>query len=115
MMKALYLDESQVRDTIKEAEQEGEVITIRCIRKTEGDASRGTKKGELHTLMCTTKPQYQGTSTRDRSQDDANNHVLTVWVVNRKTNGKPGAWRRVNLSQVQEVRYKEEEYKVVHS
>ena len=116
MMQPLYLDENQVHDAIKEAEREGEVITIRCIRKTKGDTSRGTKQGELHTLMCTSKPDYQGSNSPDvRKDEDARSHTLTVWVVNRKTGNKPGAWRRVNLSAVQEVRYKEEEYKVVHS
>jgi len=112
----IYLDENQVKNLIKEAECDGEVISIRCIRKGKGDASRGTKQGELHTLMCTTKPPYEGSGDPEvRKNEDAFNHVLTVWATNRRTAGKVGAYRRVNLAAVQEVRYKEEEFKVVHS
>jgi hypothetical protein len=112
----IYLDERQVHNLVKEAEREGEVISIRCIRKTKGDADKGTKQGELHTLMCTTKPEYVGSGDPEtRKNEDSFNHVLTVWAVNRKTGSKPGAWRRVNLAAVQEVRYKEEEFRVVHS
>ena len=112
----IYLDERQVHDLIKEAEREGETITVRCIRKTEGDPSKGTEKGKLHTLMCTTKPPYEGSGDPEvRKNEDAFNHVLTVWATNRRTAGKVGAYRRVNLAAVQEVRYKEEEFKVVHS
>ncbi len=112
----IYLDETQVKAIIKEAEHEGETISVRCIRKTKGDASKGTQQGELHTLICTTKPDYQGSNDPEvRKDEDAASHTLTVWAVNRKTGTSSGAWRRVNLSAVQEVRYKEKEYKVVHS
>jgi hypothetical protein len=111
----IYLDENQVRDLIKEAESDGETISVRCIRKTKGDESRGTVQGELHTLICTTKPEYEHKTARNRKEEDAASKTLTVWAVNRKTGDKPGAWRRVNLAAVQEVRYKEEEFKVVHS
>lgn len=114
----IYLDERQVRNLIKEAEGDGEVISIRCIRKGKGDASKGTSQGALHTLMCSTKPAYESKTGDDgstRKEEDATNHVLTVWAVNRKTKGETGAWRRVNLEAVQEVRYKEEEFKVTHS
>jgi hypothetical protein len=114
----IYLDENQVRNLIKEAEGEGEVISVRCIRKGKGDASKGTAQGELHTLMCSTKPEYEsktGSDGSERKEEDAVTHTLTVWAVNRKTAGKTGGWRRVNLEAVQEVRYKEEEYKVTHS
>ena len=117
-MRPIYLDEAQVRECIKEAEAEGEVISVRCIRKTKGDATKGTEQGELHTLMCTTKPEYEsktGSDGSERKEEDAVTHTLTVWAINRKTAGKVGGWRRVNLGQVQEVRYKEEEYKVTHS
>jgi hypothetical protein len=112
----IYLDENQVRTIVQEAEKAGEFISIRCIRKGEGDPANGTEKGELHTLICTSKPPYKGApSSRDRAAEDAANHVLTVWAVNRKTGTQVGAWRRINLAAVQEVRYKEEEYKVVHT
>ena len=112
----IFLDKTQVHDMIKEAESDGEVISIRCIRKSKGDASKGTEIGKLHTLMCTTKPDYQGKgNSGDRKVEDAANRTLTVWAINRQTAGKTGGWRRVNLAAVQEVRYKEVEYKVVHS
>lgn len=112
----IYLDETQVRNLVHEAEGSGQFISIRCIRKGEGNPSNGTEKGELHTLVCGPKPPYKSASTsRDRAAEDAANHVLTVWAVNRKTGTNIGAWRRINLSAVQEVRYKEEEYKVVHT
>jgi len=113
----IYLDKNQVREMIHEAESEGQAISIRCIRKTEGFASNGTRKGELHTLICSTKPPYQSVSTTSASRydEDMRTDNLTVWAINRKTGAKMGAWRRVNLKQVQEVRYKEHEYKVVHT
>jgi len=113
----IYLDERQVQSLVKEAENTGECISIRCIRKGKGSPKTGTRQGELHTLICTTKPTYTASanSSRDRVAEDTNNHVLTVWAVNRKTGNKPGAWRRVNLAAVQEVRYKEHEYKVTHT
>ena len=112
----IYLDENQVRNMVHDAERTGECISIRCIRKGKGNPKSGTRQGELHTLICSTKPPYRGAPTgRDRAAEDARNHVLTVWAVNRKTGSKTGAWRRVNLAAVQEVRYKEHEYKVVHS
>lgn len=111
----IYLDENQVRNLVKEAEDSSNVISIRCIRKGKGNPEMGTEQGKLHTLICTTKPPYEGLATSNRKEEDANNHVLTVWAVNRKTGGKPGAWRRINLAAVQEVRYKEEEFKVIHS
>lgn len=112
----IYLDETQVRAMVKEAEHDGETISVRCIRKTKGDATRGTEQGELHTLICSTKPDYQSVNDPEvRKDEDAASHTLTVWAVNRRTGTNTGAWRRINLSAVQEVRYKEEEYKVVHS
>ena len=113
----IYLDEKQVRDLVHEAENTGECISVRCIRKGKGSPKTGTRQGELHTLICSTKPAYEGatSSSRDRVAEDANYHVLTVWAVNRKTKGSNGAWRRLNLAAVQEVRYKEHEYKVTHT
>lgn len=112
----IYLDEEQVKAIVKEAEAEGNTVSIRCIRKTKGNEDMGTEKGKLHTLICTTKPEYKSKGdVAARKEQDQNNHVLTVWAVNRKTGGKQGAWRRVNLAAVQEVRYKEHEYKVIHS
>lgn len=111
----IYLDVNQVRDLIKKATNEGDTVSVRCIRKTAGKADKGTAKGELHTIICGKKPEYEAKSDRDRAEDDQLNQVLTVWAVNRMTGDEIGAWRRVNLAQVQEVRYKEEEFKVVHS
>jgi len=111
----IYLDENQVKDLIKKATTEGDTVSVRCIRKTAGNAEKGTVKGELHTLICGQKPDYEAKGTRDRAEDDQTNHVLTVWALNRMTGKEHGAWRRVNLAEVQEVRYKEEEFKVVHS
>ena len=117
MDKMIYLDERQVSEMVHEAENTGECISVRCIRKGKGSPKTGTRQGELHTLICSTKPAYQGakTSGRDRVSEDAVNQVLTVWAVNRKTGGKPGAWRRLNLAAVQEVRFKEHEFKVTHT
>jgi len=113
----IYLDETQVSAMVKEAENTGECISVRCIRKGKGSPKTGTRQGELHTLICTTKPAYKAaaTTSRDRVSEDNDNHVLTVWAVNRKTKGKDGAWRRLNLAAVQEVRFKEHEYKVTHT
>jgi hypothetical protein len=112
----IYLDERQVRDLVHEAEKTGGDISVRCIRKGKGNPSHGTRQGELHTLICSSKPPYKGSSSgRDRAVEDANNSVLTVWAINRKTGDSQGAWRRLNLAAVQEVRYKEQEFKVVHS
>jgi hypothetical protein len=114
----IYLDENQVKNLIKEAEGTDNSISIRCIRKGKGNASTGTVQGELHTLICGTKPEYESKTGGDgstRKEEDANTHTLTVWATNRKTGKTAGAWRRVNLEAVQEVRYMEEEYKVSHS
>lgn len=111
----IYLDKSQVRDMVKEAEDEGVSISIRCIRKGKGDVRLGTTQGELHTLICGRKPLYEATSTRDRAEEDNSKDVLTVWALNRRTGDKDGAWRRINLAAVQEVRFRETEYKVVVS
>jgi hypothetical protein len=52
---------------------------------------------------------------RSRQKEDKKNEVLTVFVTNRKDpdTGRWGAWRRVNLAQVQKVIYKTLEYEVV--
>ena len=115
MPKMIYLDESQVRDMIKDAEDKGLSISVRCIRKGKSNPHLGVKQGELHTLICGRKPTYQGTSKVSREDEDARNSVLTVWATNRMTGTNHGAWRRVNLDTVQEVRYKEVEYKVQRS
>jgi hypothetical protein len=103
---------------IKQAEKEEEVITIRCVRKTEASKPGGPDIGELYDLQCTAKPKsYKCAPSgmrRRRNEDDENN-VLTVFVVNRKdaNTGRWGAWRRVNLACVQKVIYKTLEYEVI--
>lgn len=115
MSKMIYLNEDQVRDLIKEAEAENGSIIVRCIRKGQGSAKYGTEQGKLHTLVCGRKPTYEGTSLVSREEEDARNHTLTVWATNRKTGTRDGAWRRVNLDTVEQVNYKEVEYRVVRS
>ena len=111
----LYLDEKQVKAMIKQAEHESLPISVRCIRKGKSDPRQGTVQGELHTLICGRKPTYQGTSLVSREDEDDRCSTLTVWATNRMTKGNHGAWRRVNLDTVAEVRFKEQEYKVTHT
>ena len=108
----IYLDRGQVLDLIADAETSDNFITVRCIRKGKGDPDKGTAKGELHTLVCGPKPEYESKGTRtDRKTEDAALELRTVWAVNRD---KTGGWRRLNMGQVVSVLYKEQEYKVSH-
>lgn len=112
------LNPTAVKKMIKQAEQEEEVIVIRCVRKTEASKPGGSDIGELYDLHCTSKPKnYKSapSSMRRRKHEDDENDVLTVFVTNRKDadTGRWGAWRRVNLANVQKVIYKTLEYEVV--
>lgn len=115
-MADMYLHPENVIDMIKQAEKEGEVIVIRCVRKTKASKAGGPDQGDLYDLHCTTKPPYEAKTARDRKSEDSSNGVLTVWVVNRQAkDGTWGDWRRVNIDQVSKVIYKAEEYEVRHA
>jgi len=110
----MYLNETNVRDLIKQAESKDEVIVIRCVRKGPASKVGGPTAGDLQDLHCTKKPDYQSASTRDRKVEDRANGVLTVYCSNRRNKtGNLGDWRRVNIRQVQKVIYKGTEYEVV--
>lgn len=110
---ALYLHPKQVTDMIKAAEQEKEVIVIRCVRKTAASKVEGPDIGELYDLHCTTKPEYTPKTVANRAAQDKKNGVLTVFAVNRQNKqGGWGDWRMVNIQQVQKVIYKSIEYEV---
>ncbi len=111
----IYLDETQVVNMINDVTGKGEVIMVRCIRKTKGNSMNGTIKGFLHTLVCAKKPEYESkvpNGAVERKVHDKSNHVLTVWALNRLQDGKLGCWRRVNVAQVEEIVYNGEKYKV---
>lgn len=114
----LYLHPDQVREMIKTAEKEDEVIVIRCVRKGAASKPGGPDAGQLYDLHCAAKPKtYKPSSAaklRDRKEEDKKNGVLTVFVTNRKdpTSEMPGAWRRVNLNQVKKIIYKTQEFEV---
>ena len=112
-MADLFLHPAQVRDMIKTAEQEHEVIIIWCIRKGKASKVGGPDQGDLYDLHCTTKPAYEKKTDRDRTAEDADNGVLTVFVTNRQDkDGNWGTWRRVNIDQVKRVGYKGKVYTV---
>ena len=112
----MFLSPTNVRDMIKQAEREDEVIVVRCVRKGKASKVGGPVAGELYDLHCTKKPaDYVPVGGRDRTAEDEANGVLTVYCSNRRdeTTGQLGAWRRVNLVQVRKVIYKGVEYEVV--
>lgn len=110
----LYLHPEQVKDLIKQAEREDEVIVIRCVRKGPASKPGGPDQGNLYDLHCTKKPPYTPRTARSRTAEDDDNGVLTVFVSNRRGDGGNwGAWRRVNIEQVKKVIYKGREYEVV--
>ena len=106
-MTDLYLNETQVRDILSAVGKNDpdEVIVVRCIRKTAASKPGGPDVGDLYDLHCTKKPEdYIRKTATDRRGEDASNGVLTVYVTNRRGDeGAPGAWRRVNVAQVQKV------------
>ena len=112
----IYLHPGQVRQLIKKAEKEDEVIVIRCIRKGPATKPGGPDKGDLQDLHCTKKPPYVPVGVRNRKAEDRKSGVLTVFVTNRRNKkGQLGDWRRVNIQKVQKVIYKTQEYEVVAS
>ena len=110
----LYLNPQQVTDLIKQAEREQEVIVIRCVRKTLASKPNGPGIGSLYDLHCSTKPSYVPRGLGNREAEDRRTGTLTVYVTNRKAsnNSHWGAWRRVNISEVQKVIFKSNEYEV---
>lgn len=111
----MHLNPNDVITMIKQAEREGNVITIRCKRKTKASKPKGPDQGDYYDLMCTTKPaDYVRKTAQDRKAQDERNGVLTVYVVNRndRVTGKPGAWRSVNVNEVLKVIYEGAEYTV---
>jgi hypothetical protein len=111
---ALFLNPQQVTDLIKQAEREQEVIVIRCVRKTPASKPGGPGLGSLYDLHCGTKPPYTSRSQRDRQFEDEANGVLTVFATNRQNSQTHtwGDWRRVNVTAVQKVIYKNQEFEV---
>lgn len=116
----LYLNEKQVVDKVKEAEDAGNTITVRCKRKTAASkTSQGADKGDFFDLVCGPKPKdYVPAGTRDRRAEDQGSGVLTVFATNRpsdKGDGSFGAWRRVNVREVIKIIYLGQEWAVTHT
>ena len=114
----LFLNPRQVKEMVKQAELEGEVIVVRCKRKTSASKPGGPDAGQLYDLHCGTKPaNYKpshSVNISSRETEDDKNGVLTVFATNRKDPVKKtwGAWRRVNLNEVQKIIYRTHEYEV---
>jgi hypothetical protein len=111
----LFLNPRQVKEIIKQAELEGEVIVVRCKRKTSASKPGGPDAGQLYDLHCGTKPaKYKATKLSNREEEDDRNTVLTVFATNRQDRVTKtwGAWRRVNLDEVQKLIYRTHEYEV---
>lgn len=112
----MHLNPEQVREMVKQAEREHEVIVVRCKRRTKASKPGGPDKGDYYDLHCTTKPEdYERRTAQDREGQDKEHGVLTVWVVNRQDpkTGQWGMWRRINVDQVTKVIYRSAEYGVV--
>lgn len=101
----MFLSPEEVRAAIKQAENDDEVIVVRCIRRGKASKVGGPEQGELYDLHCGKKPPYEGKGPpADRAAEDESNGVLTVFATNRKDkDGNFGAWRRVNLIAVKKV------------
>jgi hypothetical protein len=112
----LYLNKQQSIEMIKQAEREGDVIVVRCVRKTAASKAGGPDKGQLYDLHCATKPDYtpKTAGTRDRTAEDEASGVLTVYATNRQdpVTKQWGQFRRVNVDQVQKLIYRGQEYEV---
>lgn len=115
MKNDLYLSIRQVRNLIKKAEVEGEVIVVRCRRKTPASKPGGPDVGSLYDIHCGTKPRnYKAVGSTDRNKEDRKNGVLTVFATNRQNpRGSWGAWRRINMNEVVKVIYKTREWEVI--
>ena len=112
-MYNLYLNPSQVKDLIRQAQKEDETIVIRCVRKTEASGATSAGIGQLHDLHCVRPPTYVPKTAKDRAAEDTRCGVLTVFVNNRRNKkGAWGDWRRVNIQQVAKVIFKTCEYEV---
>ena len=114
----LYLNEDQVVGLLNNVGKtdDEEVIVVRCVRKGKASKPGGPDKGDLYDLHCAKKPPYTPKTGTDRRSEDHSNGVLTVWVTNRKTGDEIGAWRRVNVREVQKVIMPDAtEYEVVKS
>jgi hypothetical protein len=111
----MFLNPTNVREMIKQAEREDEVIVVRCIRKGKASKVGGPDAGDLFELHCAQKPKdFVSSGARDRAAEDEANGVLTVYASNRRNEtGQLGGWRRVNIAQVQKVIYKGVEHEVV--
>ena len=115
-MNEIFLNPANVKEFIKTAERDDEVIVVRCVRKTKASKPGGPDVGDLYDLHCTRKPvDYVATGTRgDRSAEDAGSGVLTVFASNRRdSRGRLGDWRRVNLDAVKKIIYRGQEIEVV--
>jgi hypothetical protein len=111
----LFLNPRQVKALIKQAEVEGEVIVVRCKRKTGASKPGGPDARQLYDLHCSTKPaNYKATKLSNREAEDDKHNVLTVFATNRQDRVTKtwGAWRRVNLDEVQKIIYRTHEYEV---
>jgi hypothetical protein len=108
----IYLNPTTVRKMIKKAEAEGEVIVVRCKRRTPASKPGGPDQSEPYDLHCGAKPpRYKAVGSTDRVKEDRKNKVLTVFATNRQSSrGTWGAWRRVNLNEVIKVIYKTREF-----
>lgn len=115
-MPDICLNPDQVTEMIKQAEQEGEVIVIRCLRKTEASKPGGPDVGQFYDLHCSSKPKgFKSAGFKNRKEEDKRNGVLTVFVTNRQNPGTGiwGDWRRVNINRVKKIIFKTKEYEVI--
>lgn len=116
MTDKIYLSSSQVKDLIKRAEKEGEVIVVRCIRRTPASKPGGPDVGQLYDLHCSTPPLHYKALNNRRKREDKKLGLLTVFATNRQDSetGNWGAWRRINMRQIQKVIYRTNEYEIKH-
>jgi hypothetical protein len=111
----MFLNPDNVKTFIKTAEREGEVVVVRCKRKTKASKPGGPDVGDFFDLHCGTKPaNYVPVGTRDRVEEDDNNGVLTVYATNRQdpVTKQWGQWRRVNIDAVKKIIYRGQEYEI---
>ena len=55
-MNDIFLNPENVKQLIKTAEREDEVVVVRCVRKTKASKPGGPDVGDLYDLHCTRKP-----------------------------------------------------------
>jgi hypothetical protein len=117
MKKKIYLSRDQVKDLIKKAEKEGEVIVVRCVRKTPASKPGGPDIGQLYDLHCSSPPSFYKPINTKRKREDKKLGLLTVFATNRQDSktGTWGAWRRLNMRQIQKVIYRTNEYEINHN